>query len=125
MRRLLRALATLGVCSEGDDGRYRLSALGALLCEDHPQSLRAWALLTGGVIWQRWSELDQSVRSSISHRRRHGGDDPFGHLERDPEAAAVFNRAMVELTRLVAQEVARAVDFSRRRAHRRRWRRLR
>ena len=112
MRRLVRALATLGVCSEGDDGRFRLGALGAWLCEDHPQSLRAWALLTGGVIWQRWSELDQSVRSGISHRRRHGGDDGFDNLAQDPAAAAQFHRAMIEITRPVANAVASAIDAS-------------
>ena len=49
LQRLLRALATLGLCSEGEQGRYRRQhACGELLCEEHAQSLRAWALLAGG-----------------------------------------------------------------------------
>jgi orsellinic acid C2-O-methyltransferase len=110
LQRLLRALATLGLCEEHDGGRYALSALGELLREDHPHSLHAWALLAGGTIWQRWSELDQSVRSGISHRRRHGGDDGFDDLAHSPAVAAQFYRAMVDITRAVAASVARAID---------------
>ena len=53
------------------------------------------------------------MRTGASDRKRTSGSDDFGHLERDLEGAAVFNRAMVEVTRLVAHEVARAVDFPR------------
>ena len=90
--------------------RHALTGLGELLREDHQQSLRAWALLAGGVIWQRWAELDQSVRSGVSHRRRHGGDDGFDDLAHNPAAAAQFYRAMVDITRSIAGAVARAID---------------
>ena len=110
LRRLLRALVTLGLCAEDDSGGFTLTPSGMLLREDHAQSVRAWALLAGGSIWQRWSELDQSVRSGISHRRRHGGDDGFDDLAHNPAAAAQFHRAMVDLTRPIAHAVARAVD---------------
>lgn len=110
LRRLVRALATLGLCSLDDHDRCALTASGEFLQEDHAQSVRAWALLAGGPIWQRWSELDQSVRSGISRRRRHGGDDTFDDLATSPAVAAQFHRAMVEMTRTVADAVARAVD---------------
>jgi len=110
LQRLLRALVTLGLCTEDDGGRYGLTPGGALLQEAHPQSVRAWALLTGGPIWQRWGELDHSVRSGMSHRRRHGGDDAFDDLASSPTAAAQFYRAMVEMTRAIAGAVARAIE---------------
>jgi hypothetical protein len=110
--RLLRALVTLGLCSEDDGNRFALTPSGALLCEEHPQSVRAWALLAGGVIWQRWAELDLSARSGQSHRRRHSGSDAFEDLALDPAAAAQFNRAMVAITRTIAPAVARAIDPS-------------
>ena len=87
--------------------------MGALLRADAPDSLRMWAVHCGRYLWPAWGRLAESVRTGASDRKRASGSDDFGHLERDPEAAAVFNRAMVELTRLVAHEVARAVDFSR------------
>lgn len=110
LQRLLRALVTLGLCSMDAGGRCALTPGGALLCEDHPQSVRAWALLAGGPMWQRWGELEHSVRSGISHRRRHGGDDGFEDLAHSPAAAAQFYRAMVEITRPVAGAVARSID---------------
>jgi hypothetical protein len=110
LQRLLRALATLGLCSEDEQGRYAVTPSGELLCEAHAQSVRAWALLVGGSIWQRWAELDQSVRSGLSHRRRHGVENDFDDLAHSPAAAAQFYRAMVDITRSVAGPVARAID---------------
>ncbi|HSW21602.1 MAG TPA: methyltransferase, partial [Burkholderiaceae bacterium] len=110
LERLLRALASLGLCSADAQGRYALTASGELLRDDHPHSLRAWALLAGGVSWQRWAELDASVRSGLSHRQRHNGHDGFEDLGSSPSAAAGFHRAMVDITRPVAIAVARAID---------------
>jgi hypothetical protein len=113
LNRLLRALVTLDLCIERDNAEFELSPLGALLRDDAPQSLRAWALLVGGVHWERWGELEQSVRTGASHRLRHGGQDGFDHLQTDPAAAALFNRAMIEVTRRVAADVVRSIDFGR------------
>jgi hypothetical protein len=113
VQRLLRALVTLGLCTEDGRGHCALTARGELLHEDHAQSVHAWALLAGGPIWQRWGELDLSVRSGISHRSRHGGDDGFGDLAGSPSAAAQFHRAMVEMTRAIAGFVARAIERDR------------
>ena len=87
--------------------------MGALLRADAPDSLRAWAIHCGKYLWPAWGRLAESVRTGTSDRKRASGTDDFGHLEHDPDAAAVFNRAMVEITRLIAQEVTRVVDFSR------------
>lgn len=110
LQRLLLALVTLGVCSEAGPGHFTLTPRGELLREDHPQSVRAWALLAGGQIWQRWAELDISVRTGVSHRRRHNGDDDFGELARNPAAAAQFYGAMCAITRSIAGAVAQAID---------------
>lgn len=111
--RLLRALVTLDLCIERDNAEFELSPSGELLRDDATQSLRAWALLVGGVHWARWGELEQSVRTGASHRLRHGGQDGFDHLQADPTAAALFNRAMIEMTRRVAADVVRTIDLSR------------
>src|SRR6266436_191781 len=41
LRRLLRGLATLGLCIEADDGSFTLTPSGSLLRSDHPSSVRA------------------------------------------------------------------------------------
>jgi hypothetical protein len=113
LNRLLRALVTLDLCTERNDAEFELSPLGELLREGAAPSLRAWALLAGGVHWERWGELAQSVRTGASHRLRHGGQDGFDHLQADPAAAALFHRAMIEMTRRVAADVVGAIDLSR------------
>jgi ubiquinone/menaquinone biosynthesis C-methylase UbiE len=112
LRRLLRALASVDLCQEDEDGSFRLTAMGSLLREDAPESLRAWALLTGGPVAQRFAELEQSVCTGESFRVRHQGANDFSQMEADPAAAAVFNCAMTNLTRRVAHEVLSAFDFS-------------
>jgi hypothetical protein len=113
LHRLLHALATLALCTEDEQGRFTLTPMGELLREDHPQSVRAWALLAGGTIWQRWAELDQSVRSGLSQRRRQGSADGFDNLAQNRAAAAQFHSAMVAITRPIAAPVARAIDPAR------------
>jgi hypothetical protein len=52
------------------------------------------------------------VQSGRSARELATGRSGYAHLEADPEAAAVFNASMVELTAVFAGELARVVDFS-------------
>jgi hypothetical protein len=63
-------------------------------------------------MWPVWGNLLYSVRTGNSARALVYGTENFLHLERDADAAAVFNNAMVELTRLTAEIVVRAYDFS-------------
>ena len=112
LRRLLRALASLGIVSEQDDGGFALTRLGRRLCADAPDSLQAQATWFGRHSWPLWSQLDDSVRTGLGVRQRAAGAGGYRHLEADPEAARVFNLAMVQLTRLVAAAVASACDFS-------------
>lgn len=110
LQRLLRALTTVEVCAELPNGRFELLPLGQLLAEEAPQSLRAWALQFGRQLWPAWQDLDVSVRTGKGVRERAGETDGFSHLHKDASAAGVFNRAMVEITRIVAPEAVRRVD---------------
>ena len=47
LHRLLRALSTIDVCRERDDGSFELTAFGALLQEKSPHSQRAWTIWWG------------------------------------------------------------------------------
>ena len=46
--RLLRALSSLGILAELDDGRFELTPRGELLQSDVPGSAHAFALMNGG-----------------------------------------------------------------------------
>ena len=111
LRRLLNALCSVDLCAQRDDGTFELTPLGALLRSDHPSSLSAWALHWGGNSWLAWANLLHCVRTGQGTRELIVGTPGFVHLDRNPEAAAIFNQAMVSLTRLAALEVVKAYDF--------------
>ncbi len=112
LRRLLSALGSVEICQQRDDGAFEMTRMGQLLRADVPCSMRAWALQWGGEAWQIWANLLHSVKTGQSARALITGNSGFAHLERDPQAAEVFNQAMVDLTRLDAQQIVRAYDFS-------------
>lgn len=110
--RLLRALTTIEICREGDDGTFELSPMGELLRSEVDGSLRSWTIFWGNHLWPVWGRLPDAVRTGQSGRTTETGGVDFDRLERNPEEAAVFNAAMVELTRLSARSVVEAYDFS-------------
>jgi len=111
LRRLLRALASLGLCEEREDGAFRPTALGGLLEDRAPTSLRGMALY-GRYKRAVWERLAHSVRTGDSANPVVHGASVFEHLDRDAAAAELFDRAMTETTRVIAQAVVAAYDFS-------------
>jgi hypothetical protein len=112
LHRLLRALTTIDICKERKDGCFEITPMGSLLGTDVSGSLRSWTIWWGVNLWQPWGNLLYSVKTGKSARKWITGMDSFTHLEQDPEAAAIFNQALVELTRLTAECVVRTYDFS-------------
>ncbi len=61
--RVLRALASLGIFSEGEDGRFQLTPLAETLRSDVPGSVRSWAGLQGEEwSWRPWGESPCNCR---------------------------------------------------------------
>jgi hypothetical protein len=112
LHRLLRALATIELLRERADGTFELTATGSLLRSGASDSLRSWTLHWGGPSWQVWGDLLHSVTTGESARPRVLGSSGFDRLAADPAAAATFHDAMVELTRLLAPDFTRAVDWT-------------
>lgn len=112
LARLLGALASLGLVEPRDDGSYALTALGAMLRSDAGGSMAGWSLFAGRRLWGRWAGLAESVRTGESSRRRSGGSDDFADYERDRAAGLVFQRAMSDVTRPVAEALVAAVDLA-------------
>ena len=105
LHRLLRALVSLDVLAEEDDA-FVLRPIGALLRADGEDSLRALAILNAKQLWPVWEGLAYSVRTGKSHRELLTGMDSYARFEHNSSAAATFNRAMVDMTRQVAREIA-------------------
>src|SRR6202007_1138263 len=62
--RLMRATASVGVLSEGPDGKFSQTPMSAVLRSDANPSLRAFAIIHGRD-WHGlgWSRLDECVRT--------------------------------------------------------------
>lgn len=112
LRRLLKALSSVGACRECEDGSFALGPIGGLVRSDTSKSLRSWVIWFGRYQWPMWGNLLGSVKTGESARKAAYGTDGFSHLEQDSEAAAVFDSAMVELSSLVAADIVRTYDFT-------------
>ena len=94
--RLLRALAAIGLLAEDDTKQFRLTEAGALLRADHPQSLRAMALLEEGpehyAIWKHLVAMIKDGRQNSFAREF--GVMAFDYATANPTYGDVFDQAM-------------------------------
>ena len=88
------------------DGRCSLTPTGELLRRDAALGLNSHAQWWSQQAWGVGSDLMGSVRTGLSARQRKFGQTGFDHLDGDAESAHLFHRSMVELTRLVAVDLA-------------------
>jgi SAM-dependent methyltransferase len=112
LQRLLRALVSIDILREREDGSFELTELGSLLRSDHPSTIRSWALYSGRQLWNLWGHLLDSVKTGKSGQELIFGTTGFGHFEGREELAEIFNRSMVEITRIISDSVAKTYDFS-------------
>jgi SAM-dependent methyltransferase len=110
--RLLRALASVGLFSEGADRRFKLTPMGQRLRTDHPQSLAGYARFTGhDSTWRPWGQLTYSVKTGLPAFDQVFGSPVFEYFSKNPEASAIFDDAMTGLSASEALAVADAYEF--------------
>src|SRR5439155_10735583 len=61
--RLLRALASVGIFTEGESRHFSLTPLAEPLRSDIAGSKRALALMSGDEQFRAWAEIDYSLRT--------------------------------------------------------------
>jgi len=114
LRRLVRALAGLGVLHEDEDGRVSLTELGGPLRTDRPDSIAGWTRLIGRpYYWNTWAALTDAVRSGENGFRLLNGTDVWSWRADHPDESAIFDGAMTALTAQVTRAVTGSYDFSR------------
>lgn len=114
LRRLLRALTSLGVFAESTEGKFKNTDLSDSLRSDHPESVRAWAIFLGApFIWKTWMDLCETVRTGQPAANRVYGKPFFAHLAEHSDDAAVFNAAMSAGSDMIGPLIVSAYDFSR------------
>jgi 2-polyprenyl-3-methyl-5-hydroxy-6-metoxy-1,4-benzoquinol methylase len=113
LRRLLHALATVGVYDERSDGAFANTELGEGLRSDVPDSVRPLArTLSSPALWAAWGHLGHSVRTGENAFRAKHGVDAWTQRQGEPEENAIFNQTMTTQTSVIAPSVAEACDFT-------------
>jgi len=113
VRRLLRAMVSLGLCAEEADGRFALTAAGHCLRADTPGSVRGRALLIGQRLWTQFSDLTHQVKTGGRTQTLLGGAEGFEAMRDDPAGLHTFQQAMAESSRMAAREAMAVYDFGR------------
>jgi hypothetical protein len=114
LRRLLRALAGLGIVTQTDADRFELGELGDRLRADAPDSQRSLVTMRcGPEIWRSWDQLLPCLRSGTPGWELAHGMSWLDFYARNPEPAANFNRAMAEHTRDAAPGIVSAAELGR------------
>ena len=114
LQRVLRALASVGVLHEGDDGRFALTAIGECLRSDAAEPVGAWAAFVGRPYhWQAWGALLHGVRTGESAFHSVHGTDTWDYRRAHPEEGAIFDAAMTDIMRRANAHLLAAYDFGR------------
>jgi SAM-dependent methyltransferase len=110
--RVLRALASVGVFAEDDEGRFSLTPLAELLRSDAAYSQRAIAIMMGNEFYATWGELLHSVRTGEPGFNERYGMPFFKYMEEHPDRHGIYDAAMTGVHGGETEPVIDAYDFS-------------
>jgi len=112
LKRVLRALASLGIFKVDPHGRFHLNRLAQTLRSDHPESLRDFALmLVDDYNWSAWGALEHAVRTGSSAFEHVHGAAAFPWMQEHPEKEKMFSASMASISVMENAAVARAYAF--------------
>jgi hypothetical protein len=109
--RLLRALSTCGVVTEGAGGHFALTPLGRLLTSNAPHSMRTSASLMTDYHADIWANLDGALKGGVAFETLNG-QPLFSWLAAHPEEGARFQRMMIEVHSPETPAIVAAYNFS-------------
>jgi hypothetical protein len=111
--RLLRALASIGVLTEAEDGTFAPTELAHPLRSDAPGSLRSTALLYGDpVFWSAYGQMLHSIQTGETAFERAHGRPMYAHLAADEATRSLFHQAMRGFSEQEIASILDAYDFS-------------
>ncbi len=113
LKRLVRALADVGLFASVTDDRVELAPLGQLLRADAAGSARGAALAaTEEWRWRAYGHVTHSVRTGEAAFRPAHGCGLWEYLDGHPGAAQWFNDVMSRVSSVYAAALARCYDFA-------------
>lgn len=111
--RTLRALASLGVFAETEDGRFTLTPAAELLRTDVQGSMHAMVIwMNEPFHWRVYEEMLDAVKTGKLAFEKVFGMEPFPYFVANPEVARIFDNAMTSFSLMTAPAVTAAYDFS-------------
>jgi hypothetical protein len=111
--RVLRALASVKVFAQEEDGRFRLTPLAQHLRTDVPTSVSAFAVMLGEPEhWHAWEGLVYSVKTGGSAFEHVFGLPHFKYFAQHEKAGRIFNAGMTSRSVLENDAIVAAYDFS-------------
>lgn len=112
LRRIMRALASLGVFAEDASGRFRLTPLAQMLRSNHPGSLRDFILMIiDDYNWQAWGALSEVIKTGASPFEHVHGTSIFEYLHDHPDKEQIFAASMASNSSVEVRAVVRAYPF--------------
>lgn len=111
--RVLRLLATFGVFEEHEGRRFAHTEMSRTLRSDHPTRTRAAVRMLGSAgMWRAFGAMDTSVTTGGTGWQAAMGEELFDWMAHEPDAAALFNDAMIGIHGGEPPAVAAAYPFA-------------
>lgn len=110
--RLLRALASVGIFAENEQGEFSLTPLAEPLRSDHPESKQACAIMNGEDQFRPWCEIIYSLQTGKPAYDKIWGKSVFEFLAEHPDKARIFDRAMTGIHGRGNDATLNVYDFS-------------
>jgi len=109
--RLLRAVTSVGIFEEKNDGTFELNDFGGTLLSDVPGSVKPWALANLGEHYKAFGNLTYGVKTG-----KVPFDDAYGipvweYYKQNPEAGANLAKAMAGMSGAVLKAIIDVYDF--------------
>jgi hypothetical protein len=112
--RVLRALASVEIFSEDDQGRFRLTPLADCLRSTAPGSLRAFTVMLGEPEhWRAWGDFLHSVRTGKPAFDHVFGMPQYQYFATHPESGRLFNEGITSRGGQENDAIVAAYDFAR------------
>jgi hypothetical protein len=109
--RLMRALASVEIFSEDEQGRFGLTPMAECLI-DRPGSQYAVAMMMGGEHFDSWGKLLYSIETGKPSFDHIFGKGVFEYLSEHPEEAKIFDAAMTGFHGPETQAMIDAYDYT-------------
>jgi hypothetical protein len=110
LRRLLRGLASLGICAEGPDGTFALSPRGQSLLPG--ARLRQKVQIVVAQYWRPWANLAASVTTAKPAFEQIFGQNVADWRRDHAEAGALFDSYLAQEAHAHAPDIVAAIDLS-------------